>query len=148
MIRPLVLHPCNFNLLLVANQYRTKRFSFAPIINDDVVTVFELIKIYISDLTSNMEVAVSSLPWAGAATNTQNILFCKAKSLVSNTGNSQSFDLTDGRGNGILYAGDELCFTCNNGSSGGATTFFCYVLTRQRDISMTEYIQIRSKFMI
>lgn len=117
-----------------------------PIINDEVVTIHELIKIQISGLPINHGMYISSLPWLnGAAQNNKNILFCTAVALATNAVSTMTFDYTDQRGNGTLFAGSALCFACYN-STGGTVTFFCNVLTRQRDISMTEYIQIRDKF--
>jgi len=118
----------------------------APIILGEVVTIHELIKIQISELALNAGIVISSFPWINGTTqNNKNILFCKALSLASNATTTQTFDFTDGRGNGIRYAGDDLCFACYN-TTGGTVTFNCNVLTRQRDISMTEFIQIRDTF--
>jgi hypothetical protein len=148
MIRPLILNPCNFVCKLTASQYTFNQLPLEPIVKDEVVTIHELIKIQISNLPTNHGMYISSLPWLnGAAQNNKNILFCTAVASATNALSTMTFDFTDQRGNGIMFAGTALCFACYN-TTGGTVTFFCNVLTRQRDISMTEYIQICNKFKI
>ncbi len=147
MIRPLVLRPCNFVCRFTsAGQALYNTVPFTPIIQGEVVTIYEIIKIQISGLPLNCVMTFSSQPFLnGTPQNNKNILFLYDVSNSSNAILTHTYDFTDGRGNGLRYGGDALCISCSS-STAIVATFFCNIYTRQRDISMTEYIQLREVF--
>jgi len=147
MIRPLVFRPLRFTAKFSsAGQIYTFPLEMTPIVNGDTVTVFEVIKIYINGFPNNVTTIVSTKPWAnGTPQNTTNILFLYDANSNTFPTSTRTYDFSDGRGNGLLIGCDILYFgfSC---SMTIQTDLFCNVLTRQRDISMTEYIQLRESF--
>ncbi len=147
MIRPLVLRPCNFVCkFTVAGQAVYNSVPFTPIIQGEVVTIYEIIKIQTSFMPQGYGMTFSSRPFLnGTAQNNKNILFLYDVSNTTNAQLTRTYDFTDGRGNGLRFGGDALYISCFSNMVTTAT-FFCNIFTRQRDISMTEYIQLREVF--
>ncbi len=147
MIRPLVLHPCNFVCkITVAGQPVYNTVPLTPIIQGEVVTIYEIIKIQISALSINSGMTFSSLPFLnGTQQNNKNILFLYDVSNSTNASMTHTYDFTDGRGNGLRFGGDNLYVSCFS-NTVSTLPFFCNIFTKQRDISMTEFIQLREAF--
>lgn len=147
MIRPLVLRPLRFTAkFTLTGQIYDFPLEMTPIVNGDTVTVFEIIKIYINGFPNSVTTVVSTKPWAnGTPQNTTNILFLYDANSNTFPISTRTYDFSDGRGNGMLFGCDILHFGFSS-STSIQTDLFCNVLTRQRDISMTEYIQLRESF--
>lgn len=54
----------------------------------------------------------------------------------------ERFDMTDGAGHGTLIATDSIFWGCYTGGFAGATTFFCRLLYRFKEVTLEEYIGI------
>lgn len=150
MIRPMILLPFRNTYKFTASQIFNNKIPLTPIVNGDTVTVYEIIKIQISSNTGLITV-FSTKPWSNAQVvgftdNTKNIVLAYQHYTSGNQyATTQTYDLSDGRGNGTIYPLDTLYFSVSPASN--ATFEVGYNLfVRQRDISMQEYIQTRESF--